>query len=125
FHALRGRAQYKAKTLLVSAAYRQEYNTNSVSLSAHSARARNYSFDASWVPRNWLAFDAGYSTLHLDTVSGIAFFGGGDLIRGLNSIYISNIHAVNFGARFGIAKRADLFVGYSITKDNGDGRSVP
>ena len=53
FHALRGRAQYKAKTLLLSAAYRQEYNTNSVSLSTHSAKARNYSFDASWTPRGW------------------------------------------------------------------------
>jgi len=123
FHALRGRAQYKAKSLLLSAGYRQNYNTNSVSLSAHSSRARNYSFDASWVPRGWLAFDAGYSKIHLDTVSGIAFFAGGNLNTGLSSIYISNIHAGNFGARFGIGKRADLYLGYSITKDTGDGRS--
>ena len=54
-------------------------------------------------------------------MSGIAFFGGGALISGLNSIYISNIHAVNLGVRFGIGKRADLFAGYSITKDTGGG----
>ena len=41
FHALRGRAQYKAKTLLLSAGDRQNYNTNSVSLTAHSARSRS------------------------------------------------------------------------------------
>jgi hypothetical protein len=125
FHALRGRAQYKAKTLLLSAAYRQNYNTNSVTLSAYSSRARNYSLDASWTPRGWFAFDAGYAKLHLDTVSGIAFFGGGILNQGFNSIYLSNIHAVNFGARFAIGKRADLYTGYSITRDTGDGRSAP
>jgi hypothetical protein len=125
FHALRGRVQYKAKTLLLSAAYRQNYNTNSVAVTTHSSRARNYSFDASWAPRNWFAFDAGYSRLHLDTVSGIAFFASGQLVKGLNSIYISNLHAANFGARFAIRKKADLFIGYTITKDTGDGRAAP
>ena len=103
FHALRGRVQYKAKTLLLSAAYRQNYNTNSVTLSTHSARARNYSFDASWAPRAWLAFDAGYSRLHLNTVSGIAFFANSEQIKGLHSIYISNLHAANSGARLCIS----------------------
>ena len=28
------------------------------------------------------------------------------------------------GAHFGLMKRADLYVGYSITKDTGDGRST-
>ena len=125
FHALRGRVQYKAKSLLLSTAYRQSYNTNSVTLSTHSARARNYSWDASWAPRSWFAFDAGYSKLHLDTVSGLAFFAAPDFITGRNSVYISNVHAANFGARFGIAKRADVYAGYSITKDTGDGRSTP
>ena len=122
---MRGRVQYKAKTLLLSAVYRQNYNTNSVAVSTHSSRARNYSFDASWAPRNWFAFDAGYSRLHLDTVSGIAFFASSQLVRGLNSIYVSNLHAANFSARFAIGKKADLFVGYTITKDTGDGRAAP
>jgi hypothetical protein len=125
FHALRGRLQYKAKSLVLSAAYRQDYNTNSISLSVHSSRARNYLFNASWVPRPWFSLDAGYSRLHLDTVSGIAFFAGGQQIQGLNSIYISNLHAGNLGARFAIKKRADLYVGYTITRDAGDGRATP
>ena len=40
------------------------------------------------------------------------------------SMYTSNVHAGNFGARFAVAKRADLYVGYTITKDTGDGRST-
>jgi hypothetical protein len=116
YHALGARAQYKAGTLLLSAAYKQNYNFNSVSLSAYSAKSRNYSADASWVARGWLSFDAGYSKLHLDTVSGLAFFGGGELLR-TRGFYRSEIHAGNFGARFGIGKRADLYAGYTITRD--------
>jgi hypothetical protein len=125
FHALRGRVQYKAKSLLLSAAYRQDYNTNSITLSVHSSRARNYLFNTSWTPRSWFSFDAGYSKLHLDSVSGIAFFAGGLEIQGLNSIYVSNLHAANLGARFAIKKWADLYAGYTITRDTGDGRAAP
>jgi len=39
-------------------------------------------------------------------------------------VYISNIHAANAGARFTIGRRADLFLGYTITKDTGDGRAT-
>jgi hypothetical protein len=41
------------------------------------------------------------------------------------SIYISNIHAGNLGARFALGKRADFYAGYTITQDVGDGRSTP
>jgi hypothetical protein len=125
FHALRARGQYKAKNLLLSAAYRQNYNNNSVAVSTYSNRARNFSFDASWTPNSSFALDAGYSKLHLDTVSGIAFFANSQLIKGLNAIYISNIHAANIGARIAIKKMAELYVGYTITKDTGDGRGSP
>jgi hypothetical protein len=125
FHAIRARVQYKAKNLLLSGAYLENYNTNSITVSVHSSRARTYSFNASWTPHPWFSLDAGYSKLHLDSVSGIAFFAGGQEITGFNSIYISNIHAANLGARFAIKKRADLYVGYTITRDTGDGRSAP
>ncbi|MEO7650075.1 MAG: hypothetical protein ABIZ80_06380, partial [Bryobacteraceae bacterium] len=124
FHTLGGRVQYREKNYRLSASYRENYNTNSVSLSAHSARARSYNLDASWTPRSWFAIDAGYAKLHLDTVSGIAFFAGGDLLNGLRSIYVSNVHAGNLGARFTIRKLADLYVGYTISRDTGDGRSA-
>ncbi len=43
-------------------------------------------------------------------------------ITGQQSIYISNIHAANLGC--GSARqRADIYLGYNITKDTGDGRS--
>ena len=41
----------------------------------------------------------------------------------MESIYVSNIHAANLGLRFALTKRADLYIGYNITKDTGDGRS--
>jgi hypothetical protein len=44
-------------------------------------------------------------------------------VTGDQSIYISNIHAATLGLRFAATKRMDLYVGYSITKDVGDGRS--
>jgi hypothetical protein len=40
-----------------------------------------------------------------------------------NQSYISNIHAANLGARFVLGRRVDLYVGYTITLDTGDGRS--
>src|SRR5262249_42565874 len=93
-------------------------------LSSYSSRARNYSLDASVVPRAGFALDAGYSKLHLDTVGGIAFFAGGQQLHN-SSYYISNLHAANFGARFSVGKRADLYAGYTITRDTGDGRAAP
>lgn len=123
YQAFGGRVQYKAKSLVLSAAVRTNYNTNSVSLSAYSSRSRNYSFDASWAPREWFSFDAGYNKIHLNTTSGIAYFLQGDLVNG-NSVYVSNIHAVNVGARFNVKKRAEIYVGYNRVQDLGDGRSI-
>ncbi len=118
YHALGGRVQLKQKSVLLSAAYREKYNTNSVSLSAHSSRGRNYSFDASWAPAAKFSLDAGYSKMHLDTVSGIAFFGLGNFLQS-NSYYVSNLHAANIGVRVASHKRAEFYGGYSITKDVG------
>ena len=125
YHALSGRIQYRTKRLLLSGSYAERYNNNSIRISAFSSRARNYSADASWIARSWMTFDASYSKLHLDTISGIAFFAGSpqaQLQTGLESIYVSNIHAGNLGAHFEVRKRASVYVGYSITRDTGDGR---
>jgi hypothetical protein len=45
------------------------------------------------------------------------------MLTDAQSIFISNIHAGNLGLRFPITKRADVYVGYNITKDTGDGRA--
>ena len=123
YQALGGRVQYKAKSLVLTGAVRTNYNTNSVSLAAFSSRSRNYSVDGSWAPREWFSIDAGYSKIHLNTAGFIAYFQQGNLVNG-NSIYISNIHAVNVGARFSVMKRAEIYVGYNRVQDLGDGRSL-
>ena len=109
----------------LSAAAGSSYNLNSVTLTSHSMKSRVYSFDASWTPWDWFGLDAGYAKRHLDTVSGIAYFAAGDLIQGDRSIYISNLHTGNFGARIEIRRRASLYFGYSHAQDLGDGRNTP
>lgn len=127
YQALGGRVEYRVRKVTLGAAYKENYNNNSVSFTSYSSRARNYSANAAWSPRNWFTLDASYMKLHLDTVSGIAFFAGApqpSQFNGLDETFISNIHAANLAARFTIRKRIDLYVGYSITRDTGDGRAT-
>ncbi len=129
YHALGGRVQWKEKNLTLSASARSSYNTNSSNLFVYASKGRSYSFDANYSAKTWLSFDAGYTKMHLDTVSGIAYFAlqGGrnpSLIHGDESLYISNIHSINIGARAAIRKRADIFFGYSRVQDLGDGRAT-
>lgn len=124
YHAFGARAQYKQGSLLLSAAVRTNYNTNSVSLFSHSSRSRNYAFDASWTPRRWFAVDTGYGKQHLDTLTGIAYFASGQFLDTRNSFYISNVHSGHATARFSILQRVDLSLGYNRVQDTGDGRAV-
>lgn len=127
YHTLGGRVQYRKRQLQLSTGYRELYNENApLSFETYSSRSRQYDAAASFELRAWLTFDASYSKLHLDTVGGLAFFAGvqaPQLQTGYDSIYISNIHAANAGLRLGIRRGADLYLGYTITKDTGDGRS--
>ena len=128
YHALRGRVEYRRRTVQAGVNYRQHYNNNSVALSVHSMRSRQYGANLSWTPRDRFALEAGYVKLHLDTISGLAFFvaqPGPTLLQGRQSVYLSNVHAGNFGAHFGVTKRVDFYAGYTITKDAGDGRAAP
>jgi hypothetical protein len=126
YHAINERLDYWVKKLQLSTAYKEIYN-NSISLTAYSSHARNFTSSGTWTFRLWLSLDASYSHLHLDTAGGINFFGGSPaatLATGDHSTYMSNIHAGALGLRFAVNKRIDLYAGYSITKDVGDGRSV-
>ncbi|MEO7142781.1 MAG: hypothetical protein ABI165_04685, partial [Bryobacteraceae bacterium] len=125
YHDLGARVQYKLKSFTLTAISRADYNVNSVSLSTYSAHSRTYSVNGSWALREWLALDAGYSKLHLDTVGGIAYFADAQLVTGDQSFYISNVHAANLGARIAFKKRADLYLGYNRVQDTGDGRANP
>ena len=122
YQTIDGRLQYRRKSVSMSAGYKEYYNNNSITLTAYNAHSRTYFANASWNARDWLSLDLGYTKLHLDTAGGIAFFAASTLTAG-ESVYISNIHAANLGARIAMGKRADLYLGYSITKDTGDGRS--
>lgn len=124
YHAFNGRAQYRARALTFTGLARTSYNTNSANLFAHSSRSRQYGADVSWAMSPAWSIDAGYSKLHLDTATGLAYFTAGELIDRDRSLYFSNLHAGNFGFRATLAKRADLYLGYSIVRDTGDGRAA-
>jgi hypothetical protein len=126
YHKIDGRLQYKRKSIFATAGYKQAYNNNSITLTSYSSHTRNYFANFTWAPTSWVAADAGYSKMHLDTLGGLAFFAStprATLETG-DSLYVSNIHAANLGLRFSIRKRADLYLGYNITLDAGDGRSA-
>ena len=125
YHTLNGRVSYRTRKVQLSTSYKQVYNVNAPPgfFAAYSSHSRNYSANASWAPKDWFALDAGYMKLHLDTVTGIAYFAGTRTLQEGNSLYLSNVHAGNFGMRLA-AKRADVYLGYTITKDTGGGRGV-
>jgi hypothetical protein len=129
YHTFGGRTQYRTKKLQLGATYKELYNENApLSFTSYSSRSRQAGASATWVVNKWFSLDTSYTKLHLDTVGSLQFFAGlttPTLQAGYDSVFISNIHAANAGARFSIGKRADLFVGYTITKDTGDGRSSP
>lgn len=127
YHAINGRVDYRTRRLQLSTSYKQFYNLNApVSYTAFSAHSRNYAASASWSPRDWFSFDASYMKLHLDTMSGLSYFAGAvrSSLQTAESLYRSNVHAATLGVRIDLRRKADLFFGYSITKDTG-GDAVP
>ena len=121
YHAIDSGLQYRRRSITASAGYRQMYNNNSVTLTSFSSHSRDYFGNFSWTARDWFDVDLGYSRIHLDTAGGIAFFEGSPraVLETGESIYISNIHAANLGTRIALRKRADLYLGYNITRDTG------
>jgi hypothetical protein len=127
YHTLGGRIDYRTPKLQLSTGYREYYNhnLNQGFFSIYGSHSRTYTTNASWTPRNWLSLDASYVKMHQDSDSFLAFFAGGPSpVFKYPSLYISNIHSVNFGSHVVLGKRADLYVGYSIVKDLGDGRAT-
>jgi len=122
YHALSGRVQYKWKSVVLSAFAKTNYNNNSISITAASSRSRNYGASSSWTPAAWFSLDASYNKIHLDTLSGIAYFLSGSLVNS-TSVYVSNIHAANLGARFSVRKRVDLYVGYITRRTQATGEA--
>ena len=124
YQVLRTRADYHQKSFRVGVNARTDYNTDSITLTSFASRSRNYGADFSWTPSQRFSIDASYSKLHLDTLGGIFFFINQAPVNA-TSLYVSNIHAANVGARFALSKRLDFYAGYTHTQDLGDGRSNP
>jgi hypothetical protein len=125
YETLIGRVDYRTRKLRLSASYNQFYNVNGpVTLTEFSSHSRTYAADASWTPTDYFSLDASYTKLHLDTISALVFFATVNTpqLQQTPALYLSNIHAGTLTARIGLSKRVDLFVGYSITRDVGDGR---
>ncbi len=125
YHALSARAQWRRGPLTVTGTARSFDNFNSTSLFTYSARARSYSADGSWAPRDWFSLDAGYSRIDSDTVSGIAYFYNAAFIQGESSIFITNLSTGHLGARFSIRQRVDLYAGFTLSRDPGSNQQRP
>jgi hypothetical protein len=125
YHVLGARMRYKTRSIAISGLARTNYNFNSASLFAHSAKTRTYSGDVSWTAQSWLGIDASYSKLHLDTLSGIAYFFNNRLVQNDRSRYISNIHSASLTARVSAGRRVELFGGYVRTQDRGSTEQPP
>ncbi|MGH9629493.1 MAG: hypothetical protein ACRD7E_14320, partial [Bryobacteraceae bacterium] len=122
YHTLHGRVQYRTSKLTMLASVRTNYNFNSVALSSHSSRSRQYGIQGSWFPSAKWSIDASYMKNHLDAISGIAYFSAGQLVTGDRSWYISNLHTGTLGVRAAVVPRTELYVGYVFVEDTGDGR---
>ncbi len=124
YHAWNARVQYRVPKFNLASDFRSFTNTNSASLFIHSSAGRSWSATGGWSPRPGVQFDAGYSYLHLDTLSGLAYFANFELVESDKAYYLSNIHSIHAGVQVQIRKRVDLYAGYVRTQDRGDGRAL-
>ena len=124
YQVFHGRVEYQRKAFRVGANASTNYNNNSITLTSFASRARTYGAVFSWIPNERFSVDASFSKLHLNTMGGMFFFVEGAPVNA-TSIYISNIYATNVGAHIALSKRVDLYAGFTLTQDVGDGRSNP
>lgn len=124
YHALNARAQYRTARWNLTSGYQSFRNTNSTSLFLHSSTGRSWSASGGWTVAKNLQLDAGYSYMHWDALTGLAYFSNFSLVDQDRSYYVSNIHTLHAGAQWQLRKRADVYVGYVRTQDRGDGRAT-
>ena len=143
---IRARADYRqSRRLRFGLAYRQMYNLNAPETNYaasyiatygpppaayFSSHSRTWSATSSLTLSNHWSLDMSYNKIHLDTFANLWTEQPAPnsvtiiSVPGNFSRYISNIHNVSVMARTSIQKRATLYLGYNISKDTGDGRSV-
>jgi hypothetical protein len=126
YHAIDARLQLRLKTFQAAAGYKELYNNNSIDISAYSSHSRDWFGDISWTGNRRVGLDLSYSQLHLDTLGGVAFFAGvpSQEVQSVSE-YVSNLHVANAVVHISGPKRADFFIGYTITRDTGDSAASP
>jgi hypothetical protein len=146
YHNIRARADYRqGKRVRFGAVYRQVYNLNAPETTYtaayiatygtppaayYSSHSRTLSGTSAITLSNDWSLDVSYNKIHLDTFANLwteqpaANSATIVSVPGNVSRYISNIHNVSIMARTKIQKRGTLYLGYNISKDTGDGRSV-
>ena len=121
YQAIDGRLQYRRKSVSMSAGYKEYYNNNSISLTSYNAHrepispmrrgARGIGSRSIWATRGCIWTPQGESRSSRPQRWSMAN-------RSTSATFTRRIWA-----RVALGKRADLYLGYSITKDVGDGRS--
>ncbi len=61
YDVIRGRVQYRKKNYTVGGSYLENYNNNSILITAFSSHYRTYTGSASWNAKSWLSLVASYS----------------------------------------------------------------
>lgn len=117
YTAQHARVSYRGGGVFLEGQFRRFTNTNSASLFLHSATGRDWAFQGGWSPAGAVQFDAGYSHIHRNTLTGLAYFANFTLQAADRSYYLSNIGAAHASATVRMGKRADLWVSYNWTED--------
>jgi len=124
FHNETARLQWRGKGASVSAHFKNRINNNPTQLVNYASAARSGGVQVSWArPDAKVTIDAGYGYLHMDSSAGIFdLFEPDRESPTARTVYTSNLHTVNFGARIQPHARMTLYLGYALSKDVGDGR---
>jgi len=127
FHTERARVQWRKEGFSAGFQFKNAVNDNGASLINHSSTSRSVGANASWIePGGRFMLDTSYTKLDINTRSGIFNFLDEiepEAVR--NSFYTSNLHVFYFGSRIQAHARLLLYLGYTISKDTGDGSGTP
>jgi hypothetical protein len=124
YEAYTARASWRQKRFNLSTDFKSFNNANSTSLYVHSSTGRTWGATTGFTPRANIQIDAGYDYLHLDTLTGLAYFANFELVASSKSYYVTNVHTLHAGVQAQIRKKVDLYAGFVRTQDRGDGRAA-
>ena len=124
FHNETARLQWRGRGAGVSAHFKNRINNNPTALVNYASAGRSGGVQFSWArPDAKVTLDGGYGYLHLDSSAGIFDLFDPDRESPTGrTVYTSNLHTVNFGARLQPHARVTLYVGYALSRDVGDDR---